>query len=372
MSPDLGDDADPARSPRGSCRCDVVPAEERPADSRTAARCSRGAAQPRIGSHVATPVDRAARMEAKLRRAGSTSTAPIAHIHRDPRRRLLPTHDLALAVATGDARVRIRQIVAGDGRLRSDACSQRRSVERSRHVRRAQRDSRRCGCRGSTRHSSALTSTVSPTSSRFDAERTEPPLGDGTGDRGRTRRRRPDRERARSTSLGCLPRARCPRRRGSPRSARAKPIRRSSPRSSGAVHEPQRTARQCASRALGLRPRDACSIARLRRPAAFRSRQQVWLDGHPVDALIGERLVTQLRRRSSTIGAKDRRRDLHADARLALRGYTVLRFDYQQVLFDWPFVERRSSRRSHRACTEIVDERQDDRPDSGRFAVHPS
>ncbi len=30
----------------------------------------------------------------------------------------------------------------------------------------------------------------------------------------------------------------------------------------------------------------------------------------------------------------DRRRDMRADARLALRGYTVLRFDYQQVLLD--------------------------------------
>ena len=29
----------------------------------------------------------------------------------------------------------------------------------------------------------------------------------------------------------------------------------------------------------------------------------------------------------------DRRRDLRADARLVLRGYTVLRFDFVQVLF---------------------------------------
>lgn len=31
--------------------------------------------------------------------------------------------------------------------------------------------------------------------------------------------------------------------------------------------------------------------------------------------------------------AADRRRDLRHDAELALRGYTVLRFDYFQVLF---------------------------------------
>ncbi|MFJ6654036.1 DUF559 domain-containing protein [Microbacterium sp. NPDC091313] len=32
--------------------------------------------------------------------------------------------------------------------------------------------------------------------------------------------------------------------------------------------------------------------------------------------------------------AADRRRDIAADARLALLGYTVLRFDYRQILFE--------------------------------------
>ena len=61
-------------------------------------------------------------------------------------------------------------------------------------------------------------------------------------------------------------------------------------------------------------------------------RQQVWIDGHPVDGLIGERLVVQIDGFAHH-QARDRRRDLRADARLVLRGYTVLRFDYQQVLF---------------------------------------
>ena len=61
-------------------------------------------------------------------------------------------------------------------------------------------------------------------------------------------------------------------------------------------------------------------------------RQQVWIDGHPVDALVGERLVVQLDGFAHHRGA-DRRRDLRADARLVLRGYTVLRFDFVQVLF---------------------------------------
>jgi very-short-patch-repair endonuclease len=66
-------------------------------------------------------------------------------------------------------------------------------------------------------------------------------------------------------------------------------------------------------------------------------RQQVWIDGHPVDGLIGERLVVQLDGFAHHQGA-DRRRDIEADARLRLRGYTVLRFDYYQLLFAWETV----------------------------------
>lgn len=60
-------------------------------------------------------------------------------------------------------------------------------------------------------------------------------------------------------------------------------------------------------------------------------RQQVWIDGHPVDGLIGDHLVVQLDGFAHH-RAEHRRRDLRADARLVLRGYTVLRFDYVQVL----------------------------------------
>lgn len=63
--------------------------------------------------------------------------------------------------------------------------------------------------------------------------------------------------------------------------------------------------------------------------------QQVWIDGHPVDGLIGSSLVTQLDGFAHHSNAADRRRDLEADARLVLRGYVVLRFDYYQVLFQW-------------------------------------
>ena len=68
--------------------------------------------------------------------------------------------------------------------------------------------------------------------------------------------------------------------------------------------------------------------------AAIAVRQQVRIDGHDVDGLIGERLVVQLDGFAFHSAAADRRRDLAQDARLVLRGYTVLRFDYAQVMFD--------------------------------------
>lgn len=76
----------------------------------------------------------------------------------------------------------------------------------------------------------------------------------------------------------------------------------------------------------------------LMRGAGVVVRQQVWVDGHPLDGLIGERLAVQLDGFAHHSQPRDRRRDLRADARLALRGYTVLRFDYQQVLFDPVYV----------------------------------
>ena len=62
------------------------------------------------------------------------------------------------------------------------------------------------------------------------------------------------------------------------------------------------------------------------------------IDGHDVDALIGERLVVQIDGFQHHQAAQ-RRDDIRDDARLVLRGYTVLRFDWKQVLFDWPYVE---------------------------------
>lgn len=69
-------------------------------------------------------------------------------------------------------------------------------------------------------------------------------------------------------------------------------------------------------------------------------RQQVWIDGHPLDAMIGQCLGIQIDGFAHHSAAKDRRRDIRADARLALRGYTILRFDVQQVLHDPRYVEQ--------------------------------
>ncbi|WP_235566915.1 endonuclease domain-containing protein [Microbacterium sp. Root180] len=71
---------------------------------------------------------------------------------------------------------------------------------------------------------------------------------------------------------------------------------------------------------------------RLMHGIGVKVRQQVWIDGHPVDGLIGERLVVQVDGFEHHRAA-DRRRDIAADARLMLRGFHVLRFDYVQILF---------------------------------------
>lgn len=68
-------------------------------------------------------------------------------------------------------------------------------------------------------------------------------------------------------------------------------------------------------------------------------RQQVVIDGHPVDGLIGERLVLQIDGYEFHRTAEQRRRDIAADRRLRLMGYTVLRIDYHEVLFGWDAIE---------------------------------
>jgi very-short-patch-repair endonuclease len=64
---------------------------------------------------------------------------------------------------------------------------------------------------------------------------------------------------------------------------------------------------------------------------------QAWIAGHRVDVLIGERLVVQIDG-GHHVG-RQRTSDIAHDAVLVTRGYHVIRFGYQQILEDWPFVQ---------------------------------
>jgi len=64
---------------------------------------------------------------------------------------------------------------------------------------------------------------------------------------------------------------------------------------------------------------------------------QIWISGHRVDFLIGDRLVVQIDG-GHHVGAQ-RADDLAHDAALMLQGYHVLRFTYGQIVDDWPAVQ---------------------------------
>lgn len=69
-------------------------------------------------------------------------------------------------------------------------------------------------------------------------------------------------------------------------------------------------------------------------------RQQVRLAGHDVDVVLGSHLVIQIDGFAHHSRSADRGRDVAHDAELRLRGYTVIRFTYAQILHDWAHVER--------------------------------
>lgn len=66
-------------------------------------------------------------------------------------------------------------------------------------------------------------------------------------------------------------------------------------------------------------------------------RRQVWIAGHRVDLLIGERLVLQIDG-GHHVGAQ-RTSDIEHDARLMLMGYHVIRVGYDQVVNRWAEVQ---------------------------------
>jgi len=63
--------------------------------------------------------------------------------------------------------------------------------------------------------------------------------------------------------------------------------------------------------------------------------EQVIIDGHPVDLLIGERLIIQLDGKQHLKDPVQLARDRRQDRRLRLMGYTVLRYGYAEVVYDW-------------------------------------
>ena len=66
-------------------------------------------------------------------------------------------------------------------------------------------------------------------------------------------------------------------------------------------------------------------------------RVQIWISGHRVDFLIGERLVLQVDG-GHHVGAQ-RAEDIRHDAELMLLGYHVIRVGYDQVMNRWPDVQ---------------------------------
>ncbi|NNH04542.1 DUF559 domain-containing protein [Microbacterium ulmi] len=75
------------------------------------------------------------------------------------------------------------------------------------------------------------------------------------------------------------------------------------------------------------------------RRLGLRITQQQKIAGRPVDLLVGDRLVIQIDGWQFHSSSAQRSQDIAHDAELRLRGYTVFRFAYAQVVHDWPAVE---------------------------------
>lgn len=104
-------------------------------------------------------------------------------------------------------------------------------------------------------------------------------------------------------------------------------------------------ARECAQTVNGLSDSGLETLVVVRlTPWGLRIRQQIVIAGHRVDVLLGERLVVQIDGFAHHSAAAQRGRDVAHDAELRLRGFTVLRFTYAQVVHDWPAVERTIAR----------------------------
>lgn len=108
-----------------------------------------------------------------------------------------------------------------------------------------------------------------------------------------------------------------------------------------AVRWTSRAARELAERVTGLADSGLETLVVTPvREWGLPVQQQAVLVGRPVDLLIGERLVVQVDGYGFHASSAQRTRDIAHDAELRLRGFTVLRFSYAQVVHDRPAVLR--------------------------------
>ncbi|WP_431801980.1 endonuclease domain-containing protein [Microbacterium sp. bgisy203] len=114
-----------------------------------------------------------------------------------------------------------------------------------------------------------------------------------------------------------------------------------SPEALRGVRWASRAARDLAGRVNGLADSglEVLVCAPLRR-LGVQVRQQVVLAGKPVDVLVGRWLVIQIDGWAHHSSSAQRSKDIAHDAELRLRGYTVLRFSYAQVVYHRDAVER--------------------------------
>ncbi len=100
-----------------------------------------------------------------------------------------------------------------------------------------------------------------------------------------------------------------------------------------------RAARELAASVTGLSDSglETLVVAPLRR-WGLQVRQQVRLAGRFVDMVVGERLVLQIDGYEFHSSSAQRSSDIAHDAELRLRGYTVLRLSYAQIVHDWESV----------------------------------
>ncbi len=100
-----------------------------------------------------------------------------------------------------------------------------------------------------------------------------------------------------------------------------------------------RAARELAESVTGLSDSglETLVVTPLRR-WGLRVRQQVKLAGRFVDIVVGDRLVLQIDGFEFHSSSAQRGSDIAHDAELRLRGYTVLRLSYAQIVHDWESV----------------------------------